>query len=194
MNDEEQREVNILNSQKLKVKIFSALSEKAVRSWREIFHYIDCEFCTHMLIFIWFSMFLFSLCCINNFLCINDLCCSYLPLLWAVSSFMSGSPYNKYDSTTLWYDSTTLWYDSTTLWYNIIVWQYNTMTLLFRYDDSVSSTLTLSENSSQGGSETCFLSDQSWIIMKDIWSSYMHIYWLYHDYIAYNTSFRLLWC
>ena len=35
------------------------------------------------------------------------------------------------------------------------------MTLLFRYDDSVFSVLTLSENSSQEGSETCFLSDQS---------------------------------
>ena len=35
------------------------------------------------------------------------------------------------------------------------------MTLLFKYDDSVSSVLTLSENSSQEGSEICFLSDQS---------------------------------
>ena len=35
------------------------------------------------------------------------------------------------------------------------------MTLLFKYDDSVSSILTLSENSSQEGSEIYFLSDQS---------------------------------
>ena len=35
------------------------------------------------------------------------------------------------------------------------------MTLLFKYDDSVFSTLTLSENSSQKGSEICFLSDQT---------------------------------
>ena len=56
------------------------------------------------------------------------------------------------------------------------------------------SILTLSENSSQKGSEICFLSDQSWIIMKDIWSSYMHIYWLYYDYIVYNTLFTLLQC
>ena len=35
------------------------------------------------------------------------------------------------------------------------------MTLLFKYDDSVFSALTLSENSLQEGSETCSLSDQS---------------------------------
>ena len=35
------------------------------------------------------------------------------------------------------------------------------MTLSLRYDDSVFSALTLSENSSQEGSEICFLSDQS---------------------------------
>ena len=35
------------------------------------------------------------------------------------------------------------------------------MILLFRYNDSVSNTLTSSENSSQEGSEICFLSDQS---------------------------------
>ena len=91
---------------------------------------------------------------------------------------LSESSYNKYDSITL--------------WYNIIVQQYNIMTLLFKYDDSVSNTLTLSENSSQEDSEICFLSDQSWIIMKEIWFSYMHIYWLYHDYIVYNTLFTLL--
>ena len=90
--------------------------------------------------------------------------------------------------------STTVWQYSITLWYNIIVWQYNIMTLLFRYDNSVSNTLTLSENSSQEGSETCFLSDQSWTIIKDIWSLYMHIYWPHHDYTAYDTLFTLLWC
>ena len=58
---------------------------------------------------------------------------------------MSESPYNKYDSTTL--------------WYNIIVWQYNTITLSLKYEDSVSDTLALSESSSQEGSEICFLSD-----------------------------------
>ena len=35
------------------------------------------------------------------------------------------------------------------------------MTLLFKYDDSAFNILTLSENSSQKGSEICFLSDQS---------------------------------
>ena len=91
---------------------------------------------------------------------------------------MSQSPYNKYDSITL--------------WYNIIVWQYNTITLLFKYDDSASNTLTLSENSLQGGSEICSLSDQSWTMMKNIWLSYMHIYWAHYDYIVYNTLFTLL--
>ena len=50
------------------------------------------------------------------------------------------------------------------------------MTLLFKYDDSASSILTLSENSSQEDLEICFLSDQSETIMKDIWSLYMYIY------------------
>ena len=35
------------------------------------------------------------------------------------------------------------------------------MTLLFKYNDSVFSALTSSENSSQEGSEICFLSNQS---------------------------------
>ena len=35
------------------------------------------------------------------------------------------------------------------------------MTLLLKYDDSVFSALTLSENFSQEGSEICFLSDQA---------------------------------
>ena len=42
-----------------------------------------------------------------------------------------------------------------------MIWQYNIMTLLFKYDDSASSALTLSENSFQEGSEICFLSDQT---------------------------------
>ena len=67
---------------------------------------------------------------------------------------MSESSYNKYNSTTLWYD--------------IIIQQYDIMTLSLKYDDSVSNTLTLSENSLWEGSEICFLSDQSDIIIKDI--------------------------
>ena len=64
------------------------------------------------------------------------------------------------------------------------------MTLSLKYDDLVPSTLTLSENSLQRDSETCFLSDQTWTIIEDIWS----LYWVYHDYIVYDTLFNTLQC